>query len=93
MPRIICMTGKLAFCPEFINSLPKCKILDQSKLKAFTDDNSKVIHMAKFVLDKMENIVGKEKNAGYQHFLLFPTMLSKGFFFRVVKNRDFVVKS
>ena len=28
--------------------------------------------MAKFVVDKIENIVGKEENAGYQHFLLFP---------------------
>ena len=28
--------------------------------------------MAKFVLDKMENILGKEENARYQHFLLFP---------------------
>ena len=28
--------------------------------------------MAKFVLDKVENIIGKGGNAGYQHFL-FPT--------------------
>ena len=25
----------------------------------------------KFVLERVENIVGKEENAGYQHFLLF----------------------
>ena len=25
-----------------------------------------------FVLDRVENIVGKGENAGYQHFLLFP---------------------
>ena len=47
-------------------------MLDQSKLKAFADDKLKVIRMAKFVLDKIENIVGKEENAGYQNFLLFP---------------------
>ena len=28
--------------------------------------------MLKFVLGREENIVGKEKNAGYQHFLLSP---------------------
>ena len=28
----------------------------------------------------MENIVGKGENAGNQHFLLFPTMFSKGLF-------------
>ena len=33
--------------------------------------------MAKFVLDKIENIVGKEENAGYQHFLLFPHCFQK----------------
>ena len=26
----------------------------------------------KFVLERVENIVGKGKDAGYQHFLLFP---------------------
>ena len=46
------------------NSLPNYKILDQSKLKAFADDKLKVIQMAKFVLGKIENIVGKEENAG-----------------------------
>ena len=48
------------------------KILDWSKFKASADKRLKVIHMAKFALDKMENIVGKEGNAGYQHFLLLP---------------------
>ena len=39
------------------------------------------------------NIVGKEENASYQHFLLFPQLFSKGFFCRVVKSCDCVVKS
>ena len=25
-----------------------------------------------FIFDRVENIVGKGENAGYQHFLLFP---------------------
>ena len=35
-----------------------------------------------YVFDRAENIVGKGENAGYQHFLLFPTMFSKAFFFK-----------
>ena len=41
-----------------------------------------------FVLVRVENIVGKGENAGYQHFLLFPTMFSKAFFLWVVKGLD-----
>ena len=46
-------------------------------MKAFADDKLKMIQMAKSVLDKMENIVGKEENAGYQHFLLFQQWFQK----------------
>ena len=42
--------------------------------------------------DMVENFVGGE-NAVYQHFCPFPKMFSKGSFFRVVKIRDYVVKS
>ena len=48
-----------------LNPVPNDKILDQSKFKAFADDKLKVIQMAKFVLDKLENIMGKEENNGY----------------------------
>ena len=33
--------------------------------------------MAKFVLDKIENILEKQEKAGYQHFLLFPQCFQK----------------
>ena len=33
--------------------------------------------MAKFVFDRVENIVGKGENDGYQHFLLFPQCFIK----------------
>ena len=46
-----------------------------------------------FVLDRVENIVGKGENAGYQHFLLFPQCFQKASFLGVVKSRDCVVKS
>ena len=45
------------------------------------------------VLDRVENIVGKEENAGYQHFLLFPQCFQKPSFIRVVKSQDSVVTS
>ena len=53
-----------------LNSLPN----DVIKLKAFADDKIlvNVAHMMISVFDTVRNIVGKEENAGYQHFLLFP---------------------
>ena len=51
------------------NSLPNEKILDWSKLKTLAVDKIKVMI---FVLDRVENIEGKEENVVYQHFLLFP---------------------
>ena len=48
------------------------KILDVIKLKAFADDKINVTHMMISVHQQAENIMGKEENAGYQHFLLFP---------------------
>ena len=53
------------------SSLPHDKILDWSKWKAFADDKLNVTEKLKFVLGRLENIVGKGENAGYQHFLLF----------------------
>ena len=55
-----------------LSPLPNDKILDLSKLKAFAEDNTNVIQKLKFALGRVENIVGKGENAGYQHFLLFP---------------------
>ena len=83
----ICHTHILLF-----NSLPNNKIIDWSKLKAFADDIINVNKNLKFVLGRIENIVGKGENDGYQHFLLFPSMFSKVFLLRVLKSGDYVVK-
>ena len=56
------------------------KILDKSKLKAFADDNLNVNQRLKFALGRVENLVGKGENAGYQHFLLFPQCFQKAAF-------------
>ena len=61
------------------NSLPNDKILDWSKLKAFADAKINVTQMLKFVFTMVENIVGKEENAGY-HFLLSLQCFQKFFF-------------
>ena len=60
-----------------INSLPNDKILDQSKLKALALDTRNVNRKIKLVLGRVENILGKGKNAGYQHFLLFSKCFQK----------------
>ena len=58
-------------CEKQVHSSLNNLILGLSKSKAFADDIMKVIVNLKFVLLKVENIVGKGENAGYQHFLLF----------------------
>ena len=69
-----------AFVADKFNCLPNDKNLDWSKLKTFADDKLNLTENLKFVLGKVENIVGKGENAGYQHFLLFPQCFQKAFF-------------
>ena len=57
---------------KIFNSLPNNKILQGSKLKAFAEDKINVTEKLKFVSDRVETLLEKEKNAGYRHFLLFP---------------------
>ena len=41
-------------------------------MKAFPDNKMNVREKYKFVFERVGNTVGKEENASYQHFLLFP---------------------
>ena len=84
------LNGKFEVC---INSLPNDIFLDWSKLKAFVDDIIDMNKKSKLVLGRVENIVGKGENTGYQYFLLFSTMFSKAFSFRLFKSCDCVMKS
>ena len=61
----------------YINSLPKDKILKSSKFKTHADNKINVTKILKFVLEMVENILGKGENAGNQHFLLFPKCFRK----------------
>ena len=67
--------------------------LDWSKFRELADDKINVTEKLKFLLGRVENIVGKGENAGYQHFILFLKFFSKGFITRVVKSRYCVEKS
>ena len=60
-----------------INSLPNGNVLDWTKVKVFADDKLNYATIINSVFDRIENIVGKGENAGYQHFLLFPQCFQK----------------
>ena len=62
---------------EWVNCLPNNKIWAVTKLKAFADDKFNTAEMLMSVFHRVENILGKGKNAGYQHFLLFPQCLQR----------------
>ena len=72
--------------------LPNNKVVDRFNLRAFADNKIYFTEKLKFVLWKIENIIGKRRKCCYQHFSPF-LMFSKVPFFRVVRSRDCVVKS
>ena len=74
---MLCLLREVQVVKKQFNSLPHNKISDWSKLKAFADDKLNATEKLKFVLGRVENIVGKGENAGYQHFLLFPQCFQK----------------
>ena len=53
-----------AFCIGDINTLPKDKVLDMNKLKAFEDDKINLAQMVISAFIWVENIVGNGENAG-----------------------------
>ena len=57
------------------------------------DTKINVTQKLKFCFDSVENISGKEENAEYQYFLLFPKYFWKASSSRVVTGQDCVVKS
>ena len=54
--------------------------LDSSKLKEFTDDNSKFNENGRNLSKRVENTVGKGEIARYEQFLLFPQCFQKACF-------------
>ena len=54
---------------KILKSLLNGNAFDLSKFKAFKDDKRNMAHDVKSVTDKLENSVGKGRNASYEHFL------------------------
>ena len=75
----LCLNLVSSAAAYLFNPLPHKKNLDWSKLKAFADDKIKLTENLKSVLWKIENIVGKGENAGYQ----FSTLHEPNFKFSV----------
>ena len=77
----ICSAGtyKPGLVLERVKSLSNDKILDMDKLRVFADDKINVAQIMISVFDRIENIVGKGENVG--------------FFFKVVKSPDCLVKN
>ena len=70
---------------DLLCSLPNNKFIDWSKSKAFADDKLNLAENLKFVLGRVEDIVGKGENAGHQHFLLFRQCFQKASFKGLLK--------
>ena len=65
--------------------LPNKKVFDWSKLKAFADDNLNVNQKLKFAFGRVDNIVGKGENTGYENFLLLPPCFQRATFSESLK--------
>ena len=73
-------TPRLRFSPKtaklkkgeknFYIPLPHDKILDQTKLKAYSDDKLNVTKMIISIFDRVENNCGRRRNCLYKQFLL-----------------------
>ena len=66
-------------------ALYQTTILDWSKFKANADNKINVAQNLIFFQGRVENILGKGENAGYQQFLLFPQCFQKSSFRRSLK--------
>ena len=60
-----------------VNALPIGKIFNWTKFQPFPDNKINVAENLKFLLQMVENTVGKEENAVHQHFLLLPDDFKK----------------
>ena len=65
-------THPLAYFLNALTIYQTTIFLDWSKSKALADDKINVAEMMIPLSDRVENIVGKGENTGYQHCLLFP---------------------
>ena len=64
------------------------KFLDWSKLKAYADDKNEHNRKIKICFWKGRKHCGKRRKCWFPEFSPFPTMFSKGSFFKVCKIQD-----
>ena len=62
------------------------------KLKTFADDRPKAAQTIGRTFDKWKTVLEKEKNAGYQHFLLVPHRFQKLTSLWVFQTRDCMIE-
>ena len=68
-------------------TLPQTTNFGWSKLKEFADDNFKFDENGRNLYKWVENTVGKEENACYKQFLLFPQCFQKTNVLQTRKNQ------
>ena len=73
-----------------LDSLLNDKLLHRSKLRALADDKI-IVTEKKISCGKGRKHCGIRRKCWFPAFSPFPTMFSKGFFFKVVKNQDCLV--
>ena len=69
----------------WLNPCPNGTFFRWTKFKAFADDAFGVAKLIISVFYRVENIVGKGENAGYQHFFPFPQYFQKASFSESLK--------
>ena len=75
-----------------LNPLPNNKNFKLVQIQSICRQQIIPTQKLKFVLGKVEKMVGKGEDTGYQHFHLFPQCFQKLSFPEVLKSRDCVVK-
>ena len=71
--RPLSMSLKVGMGWKRVNFLQNNKIWALTKSKALAEDKLNFAKMQSSLFGRVENIVRKGENAGYQHFLLFPS--------------------
>ena len=69
------------------NLRPNDKNLGGNQIGSICRRQYHVANMLISLFDRVENIVGKGENTGYQHFLLFPQCFQNASFSRLLKIR------
>ena len=79
--------------PKIINSLPNDKISDPLQIKSVLTQRNHCNLKIEILLGMDRKHCVKRRKCWLPAFSPFPAIFSRGFFFRVVKSRDCVVKS